>query len=106
MISTIRDMDKRQDGFISPLLVATIVLGVLVVGLGIFGGWSFSQYLSYKNDVDPKIAAAVKDGKAEQQKADQVTFDEQEKLPTRTLVGPEDLGKVELAYPKTWSVYV
>jgi hypothetical protein len=106
MIFTIRGMDQRQAGLASPLIVTTVVLGVLVVGLGVFGGWAFSQYLSYKDDVDPKIAAAVKDAKAEQQTSDKAIFDEKEKLPTRTLTGPDDLGKVTLAYPKTWSVYV
>ena len=99
-------MQDRQIGLMSPVVVTAIVLGVLVVGLGIFGGWSYSQYLSYKQDVDAKIAVAVKDAKAEQQKIDQALFDEQEKSPTRQLTGPDDLGKVSLAYPKTWSVYI
>lgn len=99
-------MQERQAGLISPLVVATIVLSVLLVGVGAFAIWSYTQYLSYKNDVDPKIASAVKDAKAEQQKTDKALFDEQEKLPTRKLVGPEDLGRVTLSYPKTWSVYI
>ena len=58
MISTISNMRTPQDGLVSPLLVTAIVLGVLVLGLGGFSFWAYSEYQSYKNDVDPKIAAA------------------------------------------------
>lgn len=99
-------MNDRQAGLVSPLVVATIILSVLVVGLGGFSFWAYTQYQSYKNDVDPKIAAAVKEAKDTQRKEDQAYFDEQEKLPTRQLVGPDDLGRVSVDYPKTWSVYI
>jgi hypothetical protein len=99
-------MNQRQAGLVSPLVVATIVLSVLVVGLGGFSFWAYTQYQSYKNDVDPKIAAAVTTAKETQRKEDQKHFDEQEKLPTRQLVGPDDLGRVSVNYPKTWSVYI
>jgi hypothetical protein len=91
---------------VSPLVVSTIVLSILLVGVGGFSIWAYMQYRSYRDDVDPKIAAAVKIAKDEQLAADKKTFEEEEKLPTRVLTGPVDLGLVTLAYPKTWSVYV
>jgi hypothetical protein len=105
VIFTIKDMN-RQAGIVSPLVIAVIVLSVLMVGVSGFAFWSFSQYQSYKNDVQPKIDAAVTKAKDEQSKTDQAAFVEQEKIPTRVLVGPNDLGAVQVAYPKTWSAYV
>lgn len=89
-----------------PLLITSIVLGVLTVGLSTFAVWAYLNYQDQKNNVDAKIAAAVSDAKREQSEEDQRTFAEQEKLPTRQLVGPADLGQVKLSYPKTWSVYI
>lgn len=97
---------NRQSGMASPLVIAVIVLSVLMVGVSGFAFWSYTQYQSYKNDVQPKIDAAVVKAKDEQSKTDQAAFVEQEKLPTRILVGPADLGAVNVAYPKTWSAYV
>jgi hypothetical protein len=97
---------NRQAGVAQPLLIVTIVLGVFVLGLGGFSAWAYMQYLSYKDDADVKIATAVAKAKDEQKTADEVIFTEQEKLPTRQLVGPDDLGRVTVDYPKTWSVYI
>ena len=97
---------SRELGMVHPLLVAAIVLGVLTVGLSGFSVWAFLNYQDQKNNVDAKVAAAVADAKREQTAADQAAFLEQEKVPTRQLVGPTDLGQVKFSYPKTWSVYV
>lgn len=95
-----------QRGMIHPLLLSTIVLTVLVIGLGGFAIWSYVNYQNQKNHVDAIVAAAVSDAKREQQEADDKVFAEREKEPTRQLVGPEDLGRVTFNYPKTWSVYL
>lgn len=91
---------------VHPLLLTSIVLGVLTVGLGGFSLWAYLNYQDQKNNTDAKIAVAVADAKREQGEADQAAFLEQEKIPTRQIVGPADLGQVKLSYPKTWSVYV
>jgi hypothetical protein len=96
----------RQQGLIHPLVVVTVVLGVLTLGLGVFSIWAYVNYQDQKNNVDPKIAAAVANAQREQKEADDKDFTEREKTPTRTLVGPEDLGRVSLDYPKTWSVFL
>lgn len=96
----------KESGMVHPLLISTIVLSVFVVGLGGFGIWAFLNYQDQKNNVDAKVAVAVAAAKEEQLKTDQASFAEQEKLPTRQIVGPSDLGQVTLSYPKTWSVYV
>jgi len=97
---------SHESGLVHPLLVTSIVLAVLTVGLGGFSVWAFLNYQDYKNNVDSKVEAAVAIGKREQTEADQATFLEQEKVPTRQLTGPVDLGQVKFSYPKTWSVYV
>lgn len=96
----------NQQGLIHPLLLSTIVLAVFVVGLGAFGIWSFLNYQDQKNNVDAKVTAAVADAKRQQSAEDEQLFAEREKEPTRQLVGPEDLGRVTLNYPKTWSVLI
>ena len=97
---------SHESGLIHPLLVTAIVLAVLTVGLGGFSVWAFLNYQDQKNNVDAKVAVAVADAKREQTEVDQAAFLEQEKVPTRQLVGPTDLGQVKFSYPKTWSVYV
>jgi len=97
---------SHESGLVHPLLVTAIVLSVLTVGLGGFSVWAFLNYQDQKNNVDAKISAAVADAKREQTEADQTAFLEQEKVPTRQLIGPTDLGQVKFSYPKTWAVYV
>lgn len=91
---------------ITPLAITSAVLGVLVVGLGVFSVWAFMGYLDNKDNVDRKVAAAVATAKEDQTKADEASFVEREKLPTKQAVGPSDLGSVTFDYPKTWSMYV
>jgi hypothetical protein len=97
---------SHEAGLVHPLVVTAVVLAVLSVGLGVFSVWAFLSYQDQKNNVDPKIAAAVATAKQDQMVADQKNFDEQEKLPNRQITGPVDLGLVKLSYPKIWSVYV
>ncbi len=97
---------RNELGDSHPLLIISIVLAVLTVGLGGFGVWAFVNYQDQKNNVDAIVATAVDDAKKEQAEADQLAFTEQDKLPTRRIVGPTDLGKVTFSYPKNWSVYV
>jgi hypothetical protein len=95
-----------ESGEVNPLLVISIVLTVLVLGLGSFGIWAFVNYSDQKNNVDQKIAAAVADAKRQQIIDDEAKFAEREKQPTRQFAGPDDWGTIRFNYPKTWSVYV
>lgn len=87
-------------------IILNVVLTVLVLGVGGFAVWAYMGYQDNKNNVDAKVELAVKDARTQQKKEDDAAFAEQEKLPTRQLVGPDELGSVTLDYPKTWSVYV
>lgn len=100
----IRNYDQR--GEVNPLLLISIVLTILVLGLGSFGIWAYINYTDQKNNVDQKISAAVAVAKQQQSTEDEAKFAEREKQPTRQFAGPEDLGRVQVNYPKTWSVYI
>lgn len=98
--------NSNESGMVHPLIVSTILLSILVLILGGFSVWAYMNYKDQKNNVDAKITVAVAEAKQEQSEVDQIAFTEQEKLPTRQLVGPSDLGQVRFSYPKTWSVYL
>ncbi len=97
---------RTERGNVNPMLVTSIVLGVLVVGLLVFSLWAYMNYMEQKNNVDGIVSNAVATAKKEQQDADELSFTEREKLPTKQLIGPSDLGQATIDYPKTWSVYV
>lgn len=101
-----RTNHASEQGEVNPLLIISIVLTVLVLGLGSFGIWAFVNYNDQKNNVDQKIVAAVADAKRQQSVEDTAKFAEQEKQPTKQFVGPEDWGRIQFSYPKTWSSYV
>ncbi len=89
----------------NPLLIASIVLGLIAAGLAGFGAWAFLNYQDQKNNTDAKIEKAVTVAKTEQSKELEKQFIEREKQPYDTFTGPDDLGHVTFDYPKTWSVY-
>lgn len=96
----------KESGFLSGAAVASIFLGVLTLVFGSIMIWALVNYNDQKNNVDSKIAAGIEQGKKEQKEKDQAIFDEKEKDPLKEFIGPQDLGRVNFKYPKTWSVYV
>lgn len=95
----------NQRGSVNPLLFSTIIFAVLTVAAAGLFVWAFMNYQDYKNNSDQKVAAAVKQAQADQQKVDNQQFQEDYKKPYTTYRGPADLGSVSFNYPKTWSVY-
>ncbi|HWZ65712.1 MAG TPA: hypothetical protein VNX65_02855 [Patescibacteria group bacterium] len=96
----------QQQGIINPLVVVTVVLLLLVFGLGGLSIWAYMGYADQKNNVDIKISSAVAIAKKEQADSDAKDFAEREKQPVRPFNGPEDLGHVQFNFPRTWSVYL
>lgn len=86
---------------------ATIILGVLLVAVIIFGVWAYMGRQDYKNNVDKKVAAAVaadeKSRAAQLQNQAQLAFDA---VNTYEYQGSSTYGSVTFRYPKTWSGYV
>lgn len=97
---------NTESGFISGAVVTSIIFGILTLVFGSIMIWALVNYNDQKNNVDSKIAAEVQLAKDQQEKDDQKAFDEKEKQPLKEFIGPNDLGRVEFKYPKTWSVYI
>ena len=104
------DMQKsqysRELGAVHPLLVSSIILGLLTVIFAGFSIWAFTNYIDQKDNTDQKIEAAVTEAKKTQSVADEKIYLEKEKQPYLQFAGPDDLGRVTFSYPKTWSMYV
>lgn len=96
---------SHESGAVNPLVISNIITGLMVIVLTGLTIWLFMGYTDYKNNSDQKVSKAVAAAKDAQQKEDEAIFFEREKLPTRTYIGPADLGSVTFQYPKTWSAY-
>lgn len=95
-----------QQGAVSGTLITSIVLGVLVVILGSVAIWATVNYNDWRNNVQGRIDVAVAEGRQQQAEEDEARFAEREKEPYDRFIGPDELGRVEFNYPKTWSVHV
>lgn len=95
----------NQEGAVDAWLLAfVVVLLMFFAALG-FGFWAYSGMQDYKNNVEPKIAAAVEQAVSENTDKKDKEFTEKEKQPFRTYTGPSAYGSVAVTYPKTWNVY-
>ncbi len=97
---------RAERGAVNPLVIASILLGLLAAGFAGAFIWAFMGYQDYKSSSDEKVAAAVKVAKKDQQTADEKDFEQRYKEPNKVFNGPTDLGNVKFSYPKTWSVMV
>lgn len=97
---------QSQAGAVSPLLVASLLLGLLTIVLAGTSVWAYMNYQDQKNNTDEYVAIAVDEAKKEQAAEMQAQFEEQLKQPTKQYNGPSDLGSVSFRYPRTWSGYV
>jgi len=100
------NLNNRQGGYLSSLLIPLVVVGVLFVGAAGFGVWAFMERQDYKNNSDQKSAAAAAAQKTATQAEDAAKYAEEAKNPLQTFVGPAAFGAVTVQYPKTWSGYV
>ena len=99
---------KRQSesGRVSPLLITSLLLGILTIVLAGTSVWAYMNYQDQKLNTDEIAAERVEVALDEQAERLGEDFAEREKQPTRQYNGPSDLGSVTFRYPKTWSVYV
>lgn len=95
----------HETGAIQRNTLASIGLLVLVVVLGVFGTWSYLNYLDQKKDVDGKVADAAAKARLEQSDKDEADFAARENKDTRQFAGPSDYGRLTFDYPKKWSAY-
>lgn len=104
----IRSMKLYSDqrGVANVLLIPLIISAVLLVASIGFGAWAFTSRQDYKDNVDQKIAAAIKINSKEVSDQKDNEFLEKEKYPLSTYQAPDQLGAVKISYPKTWSAYI
>lgn len=86
-------------------LLFTITL-ILLMAVGAFAAWAYTSRQDYKNNVDKKIAAAVKVQDQKTSSAKDVEFAQKEKSPLKQYKSPATYGAISIMYPKTWSAYV
>lgn len=94
-----------QQGIVDVWFLAFIVTICLLLGSLGFGIWAFMGKQDYKNNVQPKIDAAVSQAQEETSAKKDAEFVEKEKNPLRTYTGPSAYGSVAVSYPKTWNIY-
>lgn len=97
---------KHESGAINVLLLPLLAAVLLLIAALVFAGWAYSGRQDYKNNVDAKVATAVKAAKDAESKSKEAEFAERIKNPLKTYTGPSEFGSVALKYPKTWSGYV
>lgn len=97
---------NREIGSINPLIVASLILGLTAAGFAGAFIWSYGNYVDQRDNVAQKVSVAVAEAKKEQASLDEKAYIEKEKQPYNQLASPNDLGRVTVSYPKTWSVYV
>lgn len=97
---------NRETGSVNPLLIASILLGLVAAGFAGAFIWAYSNYVDQRDNTTAKVDAAVTAAKKAQTAEDEKTYLEKEKQPYKQLVTPDDLGRVTISYPKTWSVYI
>ncbi len=95
----------NERGALNVLLIPLIVTVMFFFGTLGFAAWAFMGRQDYKNNVDPKIAAAVAAAVEKTKTEKDNEFVQREKEPLREYVGPVSLGSVTFKYPKTWSGY-
>lgn len=104
-ISGMRTIARDQRGS-TALLVALLLTIILLIGAVSFGIWAYAGRQDYKNNVQPKISAAVEEAKKQTERIKDDEFTQKEKYPLKTYNGLAAYGSPTVSYSKTWSAYV
>ncbi len=96
----------NQTGEVNGLLISTIVLSVLFVAVSTFLVMTYGKYADARDNVDAKVAAAVKTATDSQKAQLDKEFFEKEKEPLTFYEAAAKYGSIKVLYPKTWSAYV
>lgn len=83
-----------------------IALGIcLVSAMGVLI-WGTTKYFNLKQNFDTQVEERETAAKIALTQKLEAEFAEREKEPYYEFTGPDDLGRVHLFYPKTWSVLI
>lgn len=97
---------RREEGAVNSWLIVTLILILVSLSGAATAGWAMYRYMQEKNTVQSQIDDAVAANEKKVRTDMTNDFNQAEKLPNRSFVGPEDYGSLSFDYPKTWSVYV
>jgi hypothetical protein len=97
---------RTQRGAVNAWLITTIILAVTTIVAAGFLIWALINYFDQKDNVDSKVALAVAEAEKKQADTLDAKFREEEKKPNEKFIGPDDFGRLQFDYPKTWSIYV
>lgn len=106
MISNGMKIRNKQEGAINFLLVSLIFTIVVLLSVAGFAVWAFTSRQDYKNNSDQKAAAAAEVAKKNAEAAKDNEYLEKEKYPLKSFTAPDNIGKISIEYPKTWSGYI
>ena len=101
MPSTKKD-DKKD--LIKNIVIA--VLAVITIAFGALFLLKASDYNKLSKDFNDQVSANVAVQADARLTELEKEFDAKYKLPNTKFVGPEDYGRIEFDFPKTWSVYI
>ena len=87
-------------------IIAIVLLSLFCIALASFGVWAYTGRQDYKNNVDGKIAQAVKLAVQQEGTLKDKQFVELQKLPLKSYQGPPEYGSINVQYPKTWSAFI
>ncbi len=99
-----KKLDNR--GSVSPLILVSVALGVLLLGSLIFGFGQMGKVGDYKTNMQSKVDEEVKKQSDLIAQNKQAEFDEKEKAPYKFWTSPTQYGSIRIGFPKTWSSYI
>lgn len=106
MLQLCLSMKHRRLNEAGSLILPFIVVFLLLLGSLGFAAWAFAGRQDFKNNVDVKIAVAVKKAVAAEGVRKDAEAAEAAKSPLKNYKGPETFASVSFDYPRTWSAYV
>lgn len=95
---------NHQNGNTTTITIG--VLAFLVIVVGSFSFWAFTNYTKQRDTVNQQVSAAVQEARKQQRTDDEKRFEEERKSPYRSYTAPEVFGGITLEFPKNWNVYV
>ena len=90
-------------------LIQNSVIAGLAILMILFAALFFmkaSEYNELSDDIDTTVASQVAELADARLTALEKEFDERDKKPYSSFVGPEDYGRLQFSYPRTYSMYV
>ena len=102
-VGNVADKNKKKELIKNVVIVMMTLLLILLVVLFVSKS---SDYNSLKNNMEATISTDVAKRVDIRLSELEAQFDERDKSPYLKFIGPEDYGRLEFDYPRTYSMYV